>query len=248
MGMGGMGGMAAAAAASAMRSPAASASACSGRSPRSLVAQVYLLGLCLVYLRVTEGLDLSATEAALRQKLEEARSRAGDLGEKARAAANRATAPTSARAAADAAAARTTRPAPGAAPPSYPAGAWRPAAPSVASFAAVAPGADRRAAGVRRRPLTLPPADAGRRPRPTSTCRSTTSRRRDDRRRRFRRTRRRPTRRRPTCRRRPPPPHRRAPAASTCPQCLSPVTSDGRLLRRLRLPPEVTHRGTRLAP
>jgi len=59
----------------------------------SLVAQVYLLGLCLVYLRVTEGLDLSATEAALRQKLEEARSRAGDLGEKARAAANRATAP-----------------------------------------------------------------------------------------------------------------------------------------------------------
>ena len=60
----------------------------------SLVAQVYLLGLCLVYLRVTEGLDLSATEAALRQKLDEARSRASDLGEKARAAANRATTPT----------------------------------------------------------------------------------------------------------------------------------------------------------
>jgi hypothetical protein len=59
----------------------------------SLVAQVYLLGLCLVYLRVTEGLDLSATEAALRQKLVEARSRASDLGDKARAAANRATAP-----------------------------------------------------------------------------------------------------------------------------------------------------------
>ena len=59
----------------------------------TLVAQVYLLGLCIVYLRVTEGLDLSATEAALRQKLEEARSRAGDLGEKARAAASRATAP-----------------------------------------------------------------------------------------------------------------------------------------------------------
>ena len=88
--------------------------ACSGRSPRSLVAQVYLLGLCLVYLRVTEGLDLSATEAALRQKLEEARSRAGDLGEKARAAANRATAPTSPRGG-DAAAARTTPPASGAA-------------------------------------------------------------------------------------------------------------------------------------
>ena len=59
----------------------------------SLVAQVSLLGLCLVYLRVTEGLDLSATEAALRQKLEEARSRASDLGDKARAAANRAAAP-----------------------------------------------------------------------------------------------------------------------------------------------------------
>jgi hypothetical protein len=59
----------------------------------SLVAQVYLLGLCLVYLRVTEGLDLSATEAALRQKLDEARSRASDLGEKARAAAHRTAAP-----------------------------------------------------------------------------------------------------------------------------------------------------------
>jgi hypothetical protein len=59
----------------------------------SLVLQVYLLGLCLVYLRVTEGLDLSATEAALRQKLDEARNRANEFGEKARTAANRATAP-----------------------------------------------------------------------------------------------------------------------------------------------------------
>ena len=59
----------------------------------SLVLQVYLLGLCLVYLRVTEGLDLSATEAALRQKLDEARNRANELGEKARMAANRAVAP-----------------------------------------------------------------------------------------------------------------------------------------------------------
>ena len=59
----------------------------------SLVLQVYLLGLCLVYLRVTEGLDLSATEAALRQKLDEARNRANELGEKARTAANRAVAP-----------------------------------------------------------------------------------------------------------------------------------------------------------
>ena len=55
----------------------------------SLVLQVYLLGLCLVYLRVTEGLDLSAAEAALRQKLDEARKRAADLGDKARNAANR---------------------------------------------------------------------------------------------------------------------------------------------------------------
>jgi hypothetical protein len=55
----------------------------------SLVLQVYLLGLCLVYLRVTEGLDLSATEAALRHKLDEAKRRAADLGDKARSAANR---------------------------------------------------------------------------------------------------------------------------------------------------------------
>ena len=59
----------------------------------SLVLQVYLLGLCLVYLRVTEGLDLSATEAALRQKLDEAKRRASDLGDKARGAANRDAAP-----------------------------------------------------------------------------------------------------------------------------------------------------------
>ena len=59
----------------------------------SLVLQVYLLGLCLVYLRVTEGLDLSATEAALRQKLDEARQRASELGDKARTAAHRDGAP-----------------------------------------------------------------------------------------------------------------------------------------------------------
>ena len=60
----------------------------------SLVLQVYLLGLCLVYLRVTEGLDLSATEEALRQKLDEARKRAADLGEKARNATHRDATPT----------------------------------------------------------------------------------------------------------------------------------------------------------
>ena len=60
----------------------------------SLVLQVYLLGLCLVYLRVTEGLDLSATEEALRQKLDEARKRAADLGDKARNATHRDATPT----------------------------------------------------------------------------------------------------------------------------------------------------------
>jgi hypothetical protein len=101
----------------------------------SLVAQVYLLGLCLVYLRVTEGLDLSATEAALRQKLDEARNRASDLGEKARAAANRATAPTPP--AADAAATMQ--------PPYNPAGMAAGSA-AAASFAAATP------------PAAVPPA------------------------------------------------------------------------------------------
>jgi hypothetical protein len=55
----------------------------------SLVNQVYLLGLCLVYLRVTEGLDPAAAEAALHSGLDEARRRAAELGEKARAATNR---------------------------------------------------------------------------------------------------------------------------------------------------------------
>ena len=55
----------------------------------SLINQVYLLGLCLVYLRVTEGLDPAAAEAALHGGLEEARRRAAELGEKARAATNR---------------------------------------------------------------------------------------------------------------------------------------------------------------
>ena len=55
----------------------------------SLVNQVSLLGLCLVYLRVTEGLDPAAAEAALHGGLEEARRRASELGEKARAATTR---------------------------------------------------------------------------------------------------------------------------------------------------------------
>ncbi len=52
----------------------------------ALVGQVYLQGLNLVYLRVTEGLDLGAAEAALQRTLDEARRKGGDLAAKARAA------------------------------------------------------------------------------------------------------------------------------------------------------------------
>ena len=50
----------------------------------SLVGQVSLLGLSLVYLRVTEGLDLSASEAALRAAFEQAKRRLGLRGGKGR--------------------------------------------------------------------------------------------------------------------------------------------------------------------
>ncbi len=67
----------------------------------SLVGQVYLLGLSLVYLRVTDGLDLSASEASLRAAFDEARRRTAELGEKARQATQRdAVAPAAAAAAA----------------------------------------------------------------------------------------------------------------------------------------------------
>src|SRR5450432_440122 len=62
----------------------------------SLVGQVYLLGLSLVYLRVTEGLDLSASEAALRATFDDAKRRTAELGEKARQATNRDAAPAAA--------------------------------------------------------------------------------------------------------------------------------------------------------
>lgn len=70
----------------------------------SLVGQVYLLGLCLVYLRLTDGLDLTAAETALREKLDEARRRAGELGDKAKSAASRDPGPTASAAAAASAA------------------------------------------------------------------------------------------------------------------------------------------------
>jgi hypothetical protein len=56
----------------------------------SLLSLVYLLGLNLVYLRVTEGLDVSATEAALKARFDDAKRQAADLGQKAKDAAERA--------------------------------------------------------------------------------------------------------------------------------------------------------------
>jgi hypothetical protein len=55
----------------------------------SLVGQVYLLGLSIVYLRVTEGLDLTSAEESFRATLEEAKRRTAELGEKARQATQR---------------------------------------------------------------------------------------------------------------------------------------------------------------
>lgn len=92
----------------------------------SLLSLVYLLGLNLVYLRVTEGLDVGATEAALKARLDDAKRQAVDLGQKARDAAERArdqarqsaaAAQASAAAAAAAAVSRPATPVEPAAPP-----------------------------------------------------------------------------------------------------------------------------------
>jgi hypothetical protein len=56
----------------------------------TLIWQVFLLGLNLVYLRITEGLDSTAAEAALMRGLDDAKRRTAELGERAKAAANRA--------------------------------------------------------------------------------------------------------------------------------------------------------------
>jgi hypothetical protein len=56
----------------------------------TLVAQVAILGTILVYLRVTEGLDASATESAMMMRLDEARRKATDMGQRAKEAAERA--------------------------------------------------------------------------------------------------------------------------------------------------------------
>jgi hypothetical protein len=124
----------------------------------SLVGQVYLLGLCLVYLRVTEGLDLTATEAALRAKIDEARRRTAELGDKARNAANRdgaaasPSAAASSSAAAGAAAAASVAAA--AAAPSYPPGYPASASPAVAVPPAYTPPS---AAPYNAPPAAMPP-------------------------------------------------------------------------------------------
>ena len=56
----------------------------------TLVSQVAILGIILVYLRVSEGLDTSATESAMMQRLDEARRKAADMGQRAKEAAERA--------------------------------------------------------------------------------------------------------------------------------------------------------------
>ena len=84
----------------------------------SLVSLVYLLGLNLVYLRVTEGLDVAATEAAMQAGFDDAKRRAAELSQKAKDAAERARAQsrTSAPAAQTGSTAAATPPAYSAAP------------------------------------------------------------------------------------------------------------------------------------
>jgi hypothetical protein len=81
----------------------------------SLVGQVYLLGLSIVYLRVTEGLDLTSAEESLRATLDEAKRRTAGLGEKARQATQRSEAPVAGATAAAAGAAAAATPTHGAA-------------------------------------------------------------------------------------------------------------------------------------
>jgi hypothetical protein len=117
----------------------------------SLVGQVYLLGLSIVYLRVTEGLDLTSAEEALRATLDDARRKTAEFGEKARQATQRGEAPavvgtTGAAAAASDAAASAAAPAHGV-PPAFT------AAPSPASDAGTSDPFRLRAG----EPTTMPP-------------------------------------------------------------------------------------------
>jgi len=97
----------------------------------TLVGQVYLLGLSIVYLRVTEGLDVGATEAALQRSLDDAKRRTTELGERARAAAAR-TASTASSVSTGASPSERASAATGTEPPDLPASAPLPAAPSAA--------------------------------------------------------------------------------------------------------------------
>ena len=177
----------------------------------SLVLQVYLLGLCLVYLRVTEGLDLSATEAALRQKLDEARKRAADLGDKARKAANRDAppAPPAASSSAMVAGTASAAAAPFASPPRPAAepAPYVPPAPSPPPSPAASYTTDLPLAGT---DIDLPFEDA---PAPSTTPPSTT-----------------PAYSAPPVYMPPsaqtPAPPLAIPAPTTCPQCLSPITGE----------------------
>lgn len=56
----------------------------------TLVMQVWLLGLNLAYLRVSEGVDASATEGALQARFADARRKAAEMGQKAKEATERA--------------------------------------------------------------------------------------------------------------------------------------------------------------
>ena len=88
----------------------------------TLVSQVYLLGLNLVYLRVTEGLDVGSTEQALTQGLDQARRHAADLSQRAKEAADRAREQARQRVAATAPAVAPPAAADSMAQPAFPAG------------------------------------------------------------------------------------------------------------------------------
>ena len=188
----------------------------------SLIGQVYLLGLSLVYLRVTEGLDLTASEAALRATFDDAKRRTAEFGEKARQATQRdgGGAATGAATGAAVGGAMASGAAAAPAPVYNPPPAYSPP-PGFAPAPAAAFGAADEATTIGRRSTTHRPAI------PTSSCPSTSRR---PHRRRSRRTplRRRGRRRRPT----PAPSVAPLPAAAplpaptTCAQCLSPVSPE----------------------
>jgi predicted lipid-binding transport protein (Tim44 family) len=97
----------------------------------TLVFQVSLLGANLAYLRVSEGIDSSATERAMHDRLEQAKRKAAEMGQQAKEAAERARAQAAQAAEQRRAAAAAAQP-PAAAPPVV-APSPPPAAPAMAS-------------------------------------------------------------------------------------------------------------------